>query len=281
MLARLDAGDEHCRYLAGEPHDPGWYPLDQVLANDDLLDGWYREIRDGEARGRRDVAGSYMASWLSGVVAETVAAALTTEERAWPLDPAGLAVHHHEEGWFDGIAVRSTRLWVLPGDPDAGHPESDVVDDLAALRSVLAAELVEVITPIFAAVRRRAPFGIRGMWGSLADGIVATALWRAHRTGGDVTAVADAAQALVEAVAGRVPALTARPRVESVAWRGGTGWFAAKGSCCLWYKTFDGTPDPRGEGYCTSCPFRDDDSRRARWASHFDELDAVARGGAA
>ena len=32
-LARLDAADEHCRFVAGEPDGGGWYRLDEVLAD--------------------------------------------------------------------------------------------------------------------------------------------------------------------------------------------------------------------------------------------------------
>jgi hypothetical protein len=277
-LARLDAADEHCRYVAGDPDGPGWYPLDAVARDPGLVDAWYGRVLEGEAQGRRDVAGSYLASWLGGIVAETVVAALTSEHRAWPVDATLLAVHHHDDGWFDGIAVRASSLRVLPGDPDAGADHVEVVGGADALRALLADDLVAVVAPVFTAIRRRAPFGIRGMWGNLADGVVSSVAWRAWRAGDDVPAALDEAQALVDALAARAPARILPPRLERVDWSGGTAWFPVKTTCCLYYKTFHGTPDRGGEGYCTSCPFREDAWRRSYWASWLDERTAQ-RGG--
>lgn len=68
------------------------------------------------------------------------------------------------EGWFDGLAVLGTALRVVPEE------------ELATLREVVAPELVGLLMPIFETVRRWAPHGTAGMWGSLADGIAADAL---------------------------------------------------------------------------------------------------------
>jgi hypothetical protein len=51
--------------------------------------------------------------------ASPLAAAVLTMRRAWPLDPAELAVHRDEDGWFDALAVTGRRLSVLPDDEDA------------------------------------------------------------------------------------------------------------------------------------------------------------------
>jgi hypothetical protein len=269
-LARLDALDVHCRYVAGDPDGGGWYRLDRTLADDDLLDAWFAGVLVDHAGGHRDVAGSYLASWLAGTIAETAVAALITEGRAWPIAPSTLAIHRHDEGWFDGIAVRGARLRVLPTDRDAGAAGVEVVASPERLRAVLAEELTGVTTTIFTAVRRRAPFGLRGMWGNLVDGITAGALWRAHQAGIDQAVARTEALALVAALVHRAGRTIPTPRFERVDWSGGVALVPVKTTCCLYYKTFDGTPDRRGEGYCTSCPLRDGESRRALWSTWLD-----------
>ncbi len=67
----------------------------------------------------------------------------------------------------------------------------------------------------------------------------------------------------------------AGPRIDRTDWSGGSAWFTVKSTCCLYYKVFDGRPDLAGEGYCTSCPFRDDDWRRARFTSWMEEQAAA------
>jgi hypothetical protein len=170
------------------------------------------------------VAGSYLAGWLGLVLVEPPAAAWALDGRVWSLAPGDLAVRPHPLGWFDGYAARG------------GLRPVDV--------ATLADELVALLTPVFAAVRARLPYGLAGMWGSVADGLAE------H-------------PALVDAVAARVPRLRARPRFQTVRWSGGHHRAVVRGTCCLWYKVFPGDPDPAGEGYCTSCPHRTDDSRAA------------------
>jgi hypothetical protein len=156
---------------------------------------------------------------------------------------------------------------VLPTDPDIGAAHTEVVAGPATLHAIVADELVAIATTIFAAVRRLAPFGLRGMWGNFADGIAEGVVWRTRNFGEEAAPARRVALQLVDALADRVPALTVRPRFERVAWSGGTAWLPVKSTCCLYYKTFEGSPDPCGDGYCTSCPFRDDAWRLARWAT--------------
>jgi hypothetical protein len=223
-LAALAERWPHVALVAGDPPGGGdWIGLDDLVAGPDL-DRIVRRLLDGEACGARDVAGSYLSAWLGLVLVEPPAAAWARDGRVWSLDPADLAVRPHALGWFDGYAVRG------------GLRPVDV--------ATLADELVALLTPVFAAVRARLPYGLSGMWGAMADGLAE------H-------------PALVDAVAARVPRLRARPRFQTVTWSGGTHRATVRGTCCLWYKVFPGDPDPAGEGYCVSCPYRTGDSRAA------------------
>ena len=295
-LARLDAADESCTYVAGDPSagdGTGWCRLDEALSDDRVIDEWFESLLKGEGNWWGDVTGELLAYYLPSVIADSATKALVAERRVWPIEAADLAVRQSPEGWFNGIALRSTRVRVLPDDPDADHPDVEVVADEATLRTVLVEELVPLLTSIFAALRTRAPYGIRGMWGNFADGIAHAALWRVRKNGADADARAAfaTAMALIAELASRVPLSKARPRLESVPWSGGTGWIAIKTTCCLLYKsrasvgpeasrrgvTVDFEIDP--EDICPLCPFLEDGEHRAAWA-HWLEKTARQHGSA-
>jgi hypothetical protein len=211
-----------------------------------------------EAKGHRDVAASYLAAWLAGAVAEPVAAAVHWHRCAWPVMADNLAVRRHPDGWFDALAVLGTE-------------RREGADDVAALRQLVAAELVALLSPIFQVVRGWAPYGTPGMWGSVADGIAADALHRARLEGCDGEAAWREAGLLIDALAARVPQLRVRPTLCEVPSSGGCSHLSVRGTCCLYYKVSGQPRDPFGESYCTSCPLRDDGDRRRRWAVWLDE----------
>lgn len=281
LLARLDAADLDYTYVAGDPEESdgaGWCRLDEALHDGSFLDQWYRAILAGEAKGQRNVAGALLAAYLTDAITQTAFAALTTERKVWPLLAEVLAVRYRSDGWFDGIAVRTTRIRVLPGDPDADDPNAEVVEGDGALREVVADELVALAAPIFAAVRQRAPFGMPGMWGNFVDGIAQGALWqgREPRLRGDTRPAYAIAAQVIDALADRVPLIRARPRIDRIDWSGGTVWMAAKTACCLLYHTYDRPP---AEVYCANCPLRGDDSRRAMWSAWLEKQALAAKGG--
>lgn len=274
-LSRVGAGQDWCRYVAGEPDGAGWFGLDRLQSDASLLHAWLDELVAGEAQGRREVAGSYLTAWLGGIIAGPVAAAVLGERRAWPVEAGVLAIHRNPGGWFDGLAVRPPALWVLPDDPAAGDPDVHVVRDVAALHGRVAAGLVGVLGPLFGLLRGRARVGTPGMWGAVADAIAATALAQARQHGHDGDTTWRAASLLIDAVQRATPLLRARPTLERVEWSGGLAHFAVRGTCCLYFKVSGCPRDPSGDAYCTSCPFRDPADRRRRWAAWLDEQATV------
>jgi hypothetical protein len=277
-LQRMSESDEVNLVLAGKVWPPpghGWFVLSDVLRNSDLASGWVGHLLSGQASGRRDVAGSYLSASIAGMVAGIPAGAVIAAGRAWPLEPSGIALHLHADGWFDGMALKSPALWVLPDDPDAGDADSTVFPSAGDLRDRLASEIVRVLNPIFAAVRSATGYPARSMWGLLADGIAGMALWRDRSSGTLDPDVWERAVEVIDALQERVRLMKARPTLAEVTSGASCVRFAVKGTCCLYFKTFDGNPDPDGEGYCSSCPLRSDASRHRRWAAWLDEQDAT------
>lgn len=277
-LQLLSENDEVNLTLAGDvwpPFGDGWFVLSDVLRNPDLISRWIQDLLSGRACGRRDVAGSYLSASIAGIVAGVPAGAIIAAGRAWPLVPSGIALRLHADCWFDGMALKSPALWVLRDDPDAENSDSVVFQSAGDLRDRLAANIVRVVNPIFAAVRSATGYPTRSMWGLLADGIAGMALWRDRSSGRLDPDVWERAVEVLDALQERARLMKARPTVSKVASGGSCLQFAVKGTCCLYFKTFDGDPDPDGEGYCSSCPFRTDESRHQRWAAWLDEQAAA------
>jgi hypothetical protein len=257
--------------VAGPPQGDGWYALEEVLEGPRRLREWFDRLLDGSARGRRDVAGSYLSSYLAGIVTEPVCESAALLGRGWPNVAGNLAVHHHESGWFDGLAVLGPDVYVTDAELRAGAPGASTVGGGDALRSLLARELAALLQPMFETVRAMAPFGLRGMWGSVADGVASSLMLSAKSHGRDTRDGWRKAVELTDALAAHAAMLRVRPSIERVDSRDGSTYVPVKGTCCLYYKTHDATPDAKGEGYCLSCPRRDPDDRRRRWARYLED----------
>jgi hypothetical protein len=263
---------------AGVPESDGWLPFAAVVRDETVLRAWFDDFLAGEAKGQKDVAGSYLSSYLSSIVVEPVVDAVLALGRAWPTVAGNLLVRRHEQGWFDGLAIATSEVYVLSDDPRASDPDAHVLADLDELVELVTMQIAELFEPVFGVVRGLAPFGVRGMWGAVADGIGAGTLWsvRARRQG-DAVHEWQRAMAMTDRLAGHAPRLKVRPDIERVEWEGGGAHVSVKGTCCLYYKVHDGDLDPDGDGYCTGCPKRSVASRHARWVGFLREPDRESR----
>lgn len=262
-IRRVDATDDGYAYTTGPaPTGRGWWVLADLLAQPGALEALLQDLLDGDADGHLDVAGSYLASWLSGPVAQLLTTAWRREGRVLHVGLDQLSVHRHDDGWVDAVSVGAARLTVAPGDPAAGVDGVAVVGSPDGRCALAVAGIRDVAAAVFDAVRDRAPYGRAGMWGSLADGVAGTTLLAEQGTtgGGDPGQAWDDVEVLLDELARQVPQLRARPRRQLLRWAGGTRHQSVRGTCCLYHKTCT-DPDPSGEGYCSSCPHRPDESR--------------------
>jgi hypothetical protein len=308
-VARVDATRSWRRVTVDAGGD-GWFRLADRLADPAGLDAWYAAELAGTGRGHRDLAGALIVYRFSGSLAELVVGPLLEQRRVVLLRPDNLSLRLAENARIEALSVSAPVVAVLADDPDAGHPDTVVVgptpdkpsppstalapgpsatpgtagradggggagrgDVMGGLRAAAVDGLVAVFEPLAGAVRERAPFGLRGMWGTLADHLVDVALRRARDGGSDPEAAWTTASALLDELAARQPLLRSRPTRHAVACPAGTALFATKGTCCLIYKT--NMPGDHGEGRgsaqpwieadaCTSCPLRPEADRTAR-----------------
>jgi len=249
--------DAYMHVVIGPPDGTGWIRGDQVLSDPTVIDRWLARLLAESAAGHRDVAASYLAAWVADAVGVPLLRAVVGQGRGWPTDAASIWLHEGAgELVIDGLAVAGP-LRVSADDPAAGTRGVEVVHDRDALRAVQVDEVVLFLDEVFAAIRSRIPFGVRGMWGSLADAVASDATWQAHTTGSDVVAAWDAVQPFIDALDDRLPRPLVRPRLGHAHWEEETACLTVRGTCCLYYKTVD---DDR----CTSCPLGDSAEQAAR-----------------
>ncbi|WP_250038243.1 (2Fe-2S)-binding protein [Paractinoplanes maris] len=252
--SRLTALDDY----AGFTVDPGpdFVRLETAEA-DGRLDRWLALLV--AEHGGRNVAGSTLGSGLAAAVNSPSVGSLVLDARCPDPSLANLAVRPAGNGEFEARAVLTETIAVLAGDPAAAHPSSLVLPGPDALDDWWASRVAATLTPLFDAVRTRAPFGLRNLWGLAADDVTATALWVAQLAGRDPGAAWARAQRLLDALARHTPVRFGRARPFPVADR----LHQVRTTCCLYYRsTLE--PGPPAESRCDTCPLRDDDSRRRR-----------------
>ena len=276
-LARI-AGTRSWRRFTADVSGPGWVRLADRLADPAGLDAWLAAELDGTAKGHRDLAGSLIAYRLAGSLAELAMVPLLAEDRALTLAPEALWLSF-AGARIEAVGLPSPTVAVLADDPDAGRATTTVVADRAALHARLADGLVATFAGVAEAVRARAPFGLAGIWGTLADHLADVALRHAREHGGgdgDADRAWADATAVVDALAAH-PAvrLRARPSRHDIAPPAGPAAFVTRGTCCLLYKSHEpgpGEPDTARTritaAACTSCPLRPYDERQSLLERH-------------
>lgn len=181
-LERLAGIDPWFAAQVGRPAGEGWFSFDD-LAVEGRLSDWVDELA-ARHDGHRDVAGSYLGGWLAGAAVIVPTAALILERRL-PVPSGPLWVHRHVDGWFDRVAFEHPHVIVTDGDAAADHPDALAVSEQELL-ATHARGLVERLAPVLDAVRARAPFGRRGLWGAVTDEVASAALWAARAAAADI-----------------------------------------------------------------------------------------------
>lgn len=282
LVEQLDAADEYISVVAGPPSDDErdrWVRLADLSADPGVIDA-VLAATTSVCGGERDAGAAYLAGWVAEMAVAKAYGAMASTGRTWVLDPAQLWMRRHPEGWFDGLAVGEVAVRVPAADAAAGAVGVIESADAEALERGLADDAVALLTPVFAAIRARAPFGTRGMWGTVADSVVAGAAYDAFRAGRDEHGHIERARRFVDVLASRLAevggATVTRPTTLQIECAARPVEVVQKGTCCLWYKVpessedgseVDGSqvePEP-GPHYCLSCPLVDDAVQEPKW----------------
>ncbi len=228
------------------------------------MDGWIRDC--GQPHARSEVGGAITALRVCAPVIDLAVSLLVVHRIAVPLPPDGVLLALDDRRRVAGIALREATFLVDDGDAQkvtAAVPTGELPAP-GSLGSYLASQLVDLLQPIFQALRSRSRYGLRGMWGQAVDEIAAAAMRRARLLGLDQAAAWQIAAELTDALAAVQPLVRRRPSAYSVSWPGGKATLAIKGSCCLYFKVSAHCDVHR---YCSTCPLLADEERAPRIAS--------------
>jgi hypothetical protein len=258
----------------GVPAEPGWTSLAGMAPH---VAGWCERAREQDnPAGLASVAATSVGGTLVHAVLGRVTAALVLERRAWDVGAGNLAVHRETEL----IAVRDATLLVLPDDPAAGRPDTEVLPDLPALLHRVAADSVATLCPLLDAVRAATRYGLVPLWNSAADAVRSAAHYAPLYAGGDRDGPRAVGAALVAELGTVLAAQGARLRDrgahEVLQWGTETYTVPVRAACCLYYKTEPQVERP-SDAYCMTCPFLCSPDRRERFGAFVDGLTAGAR----
>lgn len=258
-LATLATADPRFGADIGRPSGVEWTAFDDVVA---AVPAWIDALA-AQQGGHRDVAGSFLAGWLSGaaVIIPTVSLVLTGR---LPDPRQPLWIRRADGGYFDRLAFEDPTMLVEADDEFAGHEEA-IVADRERIFDVFADTVVQRMEPVLGAIRRLVPYGWRGLWSNLSDEITGAALWAGRvtrRPPTDALTIADALETRLAANP-RVPDCgpTRSVPVDSV---GGPAMFIVRSACCLYFKTRPQRGDCASDAYCATCPLVDDAVRNVR-----------------
>jgi hypothetical protein len=254
----------------GVPAEPGWTLLADAVPH---VPGWCAQARERDNPARlASVAATTVGGALVHAVLGQVTAALVLDRRAWDVRAGHLAVHADT----GRLAVRDATLVVLPDDPAAGHPDTEVVPDLPALLHRVAADAVATLRPLLDAVRAATRYGLVPLWNSAADAVRGAAHYAPLYAGVDRDAARAVGAALVDALAAHGARLRDRGGQERLEWGTQTYTVPVRAACCLYYKTEPEVERP-SDAYCLTCPFLCSPDRRERFGAFVDGLTAGVR----
>ena len=274
-VARLDRSSGWRRF-AVRADGPAWVALDRRLADGAALDAWVESELRATAGGHRDLAGALIVYRLAGHLAELTVGCLVDQRRALALTPAAVALRFGDAARLDEMAVSTPTVAVLPDDPVAGDPGTEVVASVDALRAVAADGWSRHSdpSPTPCGPGRRsacggcgAPSPITSPRSPCAEPASRAGTWR--RRG-------PSRRGCWTSWPPRVPLPWTRPRRQVVPTATGPQAVVTKGTCCLIYKA-SVPPGDRGAAArliapaaCTSCPLRPEDDRARRFSAYLE-----------
>ena len=256
-LARVSALDPYLRAGVGrDVRDPRWWitPRQLCAADGDVLERLLAAIGGRWGTGERRVEAAYLIGQYAWYVLGPVAGAYLVEGRVARLAHDNVAVWLAPGEEPGRLALRTRRFTALPMDPLAGMHGVTVVADQAALRDVLHGEIVRHMAPLIAALRARAPLGVRAQWLEVADRTASALHYVGELIGAEERGIREA-EALVHRPAS--PLNSPRSRFVTYEHLGARRVVKLRGACCLSYRVGD-------HGYCMTCPLVDEPERTAR-----------------
>lgn len=208
--------------------------------------------------------GSYFLGEYAWYMPAAAIAAYVFEQRVPDLSPDNIALRFVRYTWREGgesgeadrIEVRflSGRFTCLPTDPDAAHPDAQVVPDSSALMDILREQLQAHFKPLIHQVYLQTRLGTHALWCLAADSFASLF---SHL--GDKVENGDAARrdfvALMTAKSS--PMAKSKTHYVTLEQDGACQTFRMRGGCCRYYTVSDTAEK------CSTCVLRPNEEREA------------------
>lgn len=234
----------------GVPDEPGWAPAAGIAGDHELLTEMMSRIERGCGLENRAYAGtSLLRIYLWRILTPAVAAFLA-ERRLPDLRAENVMIRFGEGGFAERLAFAGPRFFVLPDDPEAGHPDAVVAlsEDalLGEMHGALSGTHLPALIPTLRTLRVRR--GTRALWRAAAD-VCAEAFMFVGR---DLGREAEG-RALADKLLAPPSPLSAPTNYFTLEYPGGSEETRVRNTCCLYYKL--------GNGVCFTCPRKTDEER--------------------
>jgi hypothetical protein len=259
-LERLAAGgidDEEMDLSArtGSPDGDGWVTVADLADNRELLEDLMSCVgREYGVRNPAYAGTAVLRGYLWRALSPAVAAFLA-ERRLPDLSAANVALRFGESGFAEDVAFVSPRFAALPDDPQAAHPDAEVVPSegamLGRMREALAGTHLPGVIPSLRELRVRR--GTRVLQRAAADSCAEAFMFVGRELGREEEGLGFAEELL-----SGPPPLSAPTNYYVLEYPGGSERTRVRNTCCLYYKVGDGT--------CFTCPRTTDEERRLRIA---------------
>jgi hypothetical protein len=246
------------------PWGATWIRCADLLAAPEGFTAWRARIAEAVGRGLGSppavvpgvVLAAYQLGWYADVIGWAAGALFHRERRVPSCDPAHIWFRLDDGAYPADVALTQRRFACLPQDPQAAHPDADVVADEPALAALLRARVVAHAAAFLAVWEPEVRLGSRTRWGAISD-LLDCAPWAAGMAAGDEAAgVASAAVVMAGASSPLVPG-TRIYRGQDHHRR--PFHSRHRHTCCFAFRL----PEHRA---CFSCP-RVSDAQRCEWAS--------------
>lgn len=256
-LARARQLSPYLKPELGAPSGDSWLAADDLAPGAAMLQALVAAAQARlHTKAAAVIASAILQSYQWPLISTSVACYLL-DRRVPDLRPSAARTRFTAEHEGDALALLGGRFTALPGDPAASHPDAIIVGDQAALRAALRVQIEShlglVIDQLCAGLRCKP----RGLWLNVADSLASTLLWLAQEHGSAPTLEQLEAETAALIHAPGSPLAGRRIGLIQLTHQDREHVFLERATCCYWYKTAGGE-------YCSTCPHRTAEDRRAK-----------------
>ena len=256
-LRRLGSLDREYDLPVRDAEQEGWITAASLFQDDDqrlrdFVVGYGRDFVDTD--NRHLAASAFIIAYLTRLTYPLISQ-YVLERRVIDVSLGNLEFHTNGRR-FDGTALASPRFAALPDDPDAAHPDTEIVPDASALYARLKERLFDSnLDLVIPSLRRAALASEKVSWNAVAASC-AQVFYRLYGSTEDTESIVRHAEAFFGDTSSPV---YGQVRMDLIEHQGKKGYFARRAGCCLFWRVRD------EDVYCSDCILISEEEQTARF----------------